>query len=48
MINELVYFYRGGITYERAMMLSPMEREESMDVLNKRLEQASKMTHPVF
>jgi len=47
-INELVYFYRGGYSYERAMLISPMERENALKVLNKRLEQASKMMHPVF
>ena len=48
MVNEMIYFYRGAISYERALLMSPMERGESMDVLNKRLEQASKMTNPVF
>ena len=47
-VNELVYFYRGGYSYERGLMVSPMERENALKVLNKRLEQASKMQNPVF
>jgi hypothetical protein len=45
---EMIYFYRGAISYERAMMMSPAEREIAMKVVNKRLEAASKMLHPVF
>jgi hypothetical protein len=47
-LNEMIYFYRGAITYDRALLMSPSEREISMKVVNKRLEIASKMTNPVF
>lgn len=47
-IGELVYFYRGAIQYKDALMLSPGERHVLMDVVNKRLEVAYKMTNPVF
>ena len=47
-LNEMIYFYRGAISYERALMMSPSEREVSMKVVNKRLEIAGKMQNPVF
>jgi hypothetical protein len=47
-ILDMVYFYRGAMSYERGLMLSPSERDVAMKVVNKRLEAASKMEHPVF
>lgn len=47
-ILDMVYFYRGAMSYERGLLLSPSEREVAMKVVNKRLEVASKMDHPVF
>lgn len=45
---EMIYFYRGAISYDRALLMSPAEREVAMKVVNKRLESASKMANPVF
>jgi hypothetical protein len=47
-ILELIYFFRGALSYEEAMGMSPTERDLAGRFINKRLESASKMTHPVF
>lgn len=47
-IYELVYFYRGGITYEEAMNMSPGERDIATRWVNKRIEAAAKMPIPIY
>ncbi len=45
---ELVYFYRGAITYHQALQMSPGERELATTFINKRLEEAAKMPIPIY
>lgn len=45
---ELSYFSRGAWQYEAVLEMTAGEREIAADFINKRLEQASKMPHPVF
>ena len=45
---ELVYFFRGAISYEEIMNMSPSERELATTYINKRLEAASKMPMPIY
>ena len=45
---ELSYFSRGAWQYEAVLEMTAGEREIASEFINKRLEQASKMTHPVF
>jgi hypothetical protein len=47
-LMELIYFYRGALSYEEAMAMSPTERDLAFRFINKRLEHASKMPNPVF
>ena len=45
---ELSYFSRGAWQYEAVLQMTAGEREIAAEFINKRLEQASKMQHPVF
>ena len=45
---ELSYFSRGAWQYEAVLEMTAGEREIAAEFINKRLEQAAKMTHPVF
>ena len=45
---ELSYFSRGAWQYEAVLNMTAGEREIASEFLNKRLEIASKMPHPVF
>lgn len=45
---ELSYYSRGAWPYESVLEMTAGEREIAADFINKRLEQASKMAHPVF
>lgn len=45
---ELSYFSRGAWRYEDVLNMSAGEREIASEFINKRLEQASKMSFPVF
>ena len=45
---ELSYFSRGAWPYESVLQMTAGEREIAADFINKRLEIAAKMPHPVF
>lgn len=45
---ELSYFSRGAWSYYDVLNMSSGEREIATDFINKRLEIANKMAHPVF
>ncbi len=45
---ELVYYFRGAIQYDDALLMSPAERDIAFEFVNERLEQARKMPYPVF
>ena len=45
---ELSYFSRGAWQYEDVLNMTAIEREIAADFINKRLEQASKSSFPVF
>ena len=45
---ELSYFSRGAWQYEAVLAMTAGEREIAAEFINKRLEQAAKMSHPVF
>lgn len=45
---ELSYFSRGAWQYESVLEMTAGEREIAAEFINKRLEQAAKMSHPVF
>jgi hypothetical protein len=45
---DLVYYFRGAIQYQDALMLSPAERDVAFDLINERLDAAKKMPYPVF
>jgi hypothetical protein len=45
---ELIYYMRGSVSYEEAMLMSVPEREIMAELVNKKLKEASKMPHPVF
>ncbi len=45
---ELSYFSRGAWRYEDVLNMSAGERDIATDFINKRLEQAGKMSFPVF
>lgn len=47
-IIELAYFMRGSISYHECLLLSPFERAEMSDFINKRLEAEAKKTFPVY
>ena len=47
-IIELIYFMRGSLSYEEAMAMSPFERIEVSEFVNKRLEQEGKKSFPVY
>lgn len=45
---ELVYYFRGALQYQDALMMSPAERDIAFEFVNERLEAAKKMPNPVF
>ena len=45
---ELSYYSRGAWQYTDVLMMTAGERDIATEFVNKRLEQASKMTFPVF
>ena len=45
---ELSYFSRGAWSYQSVLEMTAGERDIAADFINKRLEIASKMPHPVF
>lgn len=45
---ELSYFSRGSWSYYDVLNMSAAEREIATDFINRRLEIAAKMMHPVF
>ena len=45
---ELSYFSRGAWQYEAVLSMTAGEREIASEFINKRLEIAAKMPHPVF
>jgi hypothetical protein len=45
---ELSYYSRGAWSYESVLNMTAGERDIAADFINKRLEQASKMSFPVF
>lgn len=45
---EISYFSRGAWAYDLVLQMSPLERDLAVTFINKRLEAASKSTHPVF
>ena len=45
---ELSYFSRGSWSYYDVLNMSSAERDIASEFINKRLEHASKMPHPVF
>jgi hypothetical protein len=47
-IIELVYFMRGGVTYEEMMRRTPGERHLIEEFLNARLEAEKKNPHPTY
>lgn len=47
-IIELTYYMRGAVSYHDAMLMSPYERQEILDFINKRLEQEAKKSFPVY
>lgn len=47
-IIELVYFMRGGVTYEEMMNRTPGERHLIEEFINKRLEIEKKNPNPTY
>jgi len=45
---EIAYFSRGSIQYGDVLNMTPLERDIAVEFINKRLELAGKMMHPVF
>ena len=45
---ELSYYSRGAWRYEDVLNMTAGERDIATDFINKRLEQAGKMSFPVF
>lgn len=45
---ELVYFMRGGVTYEEMLRRTPGERQIISEFINRRLESEKKSPHPVY
>jgi hypothetical protein len=45
---EISYFSRGAWQYEAVLNMTAGEREIAQEFLNKQLERAMKMPHPVF
>lgn len=45
---EISYFSRGAWQYESVLQMSPLERDLAVELINKRLEAASKSPYPVF
>jgi hypothetical protein len=45
---ELSYFSRGAWQYESVLNMTAGERDIGAEFINKRLEHAAKMQHPVF
>lgn len=39
---EISYFSRGGITYETALNMTPLERDIAVEFINKQIEIANK------
>lgn len=47
-IIELVYFMRGGVTYEEMMNRTPGERQMIGEFISQRLESEKKNPHPNY
>lgn len=45
---EIAYFSRGAIPYEAVLKMSALERDITVEFINKRLEIASKSPFPVY
>jgi hypothetical protein len=45
---EISYFSRGAYSYETVLNMTAVERDLAINFINKRLEAAAKMPHPVF
>ena len=45
---EISYFSRGAWSYEMVLNMSPLERDLSIEFINKRLEAAAKSSFPVY
>lgn len=45
---EISYFGRGAWPYESVLQMSPLERDLAVELINKRLEAASKSPYPVY
>lgn len=48
-ITQMIYFMRGGISYEHALYgMSFIEREIATDFISQRLKEEIKSPHPVY
>lgn len=45
---QLVYYMRGAIGYEEALMRTPGERDIIVEFISERLEQEAKKLNPVY
>lgn len=45
---EIAYFSRGSIQYQDVLRMTPLERDITVEFINKRLDAAGKMPFPVF
>lgn len=45
---EIAYFSRGAIQYHAVLQMTPLERDLAVELINKRLEIASKSPFPVY
>lgn len=45
---DISYYSRGAWPYESVLQMSPLERDLAIELINKRLEIASKSPYPVF
>jgi hypothetical protein len=45
---EISYFSRGAWSYDSVLLMSPLERDLAVELINKRLEAAAKSPHPIY
>lgn len=45
---EISYYSRGAWQYPTVMQMSPLERDLAVELINKRLEAASKAIYPIY
>jgi hypothetical protein len=47
-VMEMIYYFRGAITYDEGMLMSPFERTEAVNFINSHLEKESKKQNPIY